>query len=81
MIIIDYFILSYFIGWIYDATGSYDTAFCIAGTITAGSGLMLFFVPCLKYLETGKSSQEKINVDSAHRITTKTEDILVNGGV
>ncbi|KAG8228578.1 hypothetical protein J437_LFUL009283 [Ladona fulva] len=35
-------------GWLYDALGSYDPGFYVAGVMIAVSGLVLFFIPPLQ---------------------------------
>ncbi|XP_023233486.1 monocarboxylate transporter 12-like isoform X1 [Centruroides sculpturatus] len=35
-------------GWLYDGTGSYDPGFYVSGFMIALSGIMLFFIPCIK---------------------------------
>merc|ERR1719187_2966770 len=41
-------------GALFDATGSYDYSFLLAGSMIAISGLMLFFIPCVWKIQARK---------------------------
>ena len=47
-----------FVGWLYDALGTYNPGFYVSGVTIAASGVMLFFIPSLqRYLMQQKISR------------------------
>ena len=55
-------------GWITDATGNYDAAFCIMGSVIAFSGLMLFFIPCVRSYVEKKDGITQHDVDMGRKV-------------
>lgn len=45
-------------GWLYDATGSYDISFYVAGTVVAFSGAVLYIIPVIQKC-TGRKSYSR----------------------
>ena len=48
----------YFLGWIYDGFGSYDGGFYLAGGMIAISGLILCFIPLIRYFRDRKIQKD-----------------------
>lgn len=40
----------FFLGWLYDGTGSYDISFHVAGAVVAFSGAILYIIPVVQKL-------------------------------
>ena len=59
-------------GWITDATGNYDTAFYIMGAIIALSGLMLFFIPCVRSYVEKRQCITQHDVDMGRKVADET---------
>lgn len=58
------------VGWIADATGSYDMPFIILGVVIALSGVMLFFIPTVKRRARARRRQKSVALsqsNSSHR--------------
>ncbi|RZF37834.1 hypothetical protein LSTR_LSTR016975, partial [Laodelphax striatellus] len=52
-------------GWLYDAMGSYDPGFYVAGATIAFSGIMLYIIPSVqRYLQAKKERKQKSNPES-----------------
>lgn len=51
-------------GWLYDLTNSYDPGFYVSGFMIALSGIMLFFVPCIKTKTCQESPTDEETVTS-----------------
>ena len=47
----------YFIGWLYDGTGSYNISFYVAGAVVAFSGAVLYVIPLIQKL-TGRQKPD-----------------------
>ncbi|CAL4074610.1 unnamed protein product, partial [Meganyctiphanes norvegica] len=48
-------------GALFDATGSYDYSFLLAGSMIAISGLMLFFIPCIWKIQARNIAKKDAN--------------------
>jgi hypothetical protein len=64
-----------FVGWLYDALGSFNPGFFLSGITIAASGIMLFFIPPLqRYLTqqrvSGSSQKSAVlqNGNSVHSL-------------
>ena len=66
------FIFLCFAGWITDATGSYDTAFYIMGAIITLSGIMLFFIPCVRSYVEKRQCITQHEIDMGRKVADET---------
>lgn len=48
-------------GWLYDATGSYDDGFLLAGSLIAASGLILLPIPRLQRWIMARSRKSAVS--------------------
>lgn len=65
----------FILGWIYDATQSFDVGFYVTGTMVAISGLMLFFIPCVRRWEDRKKGGASEHDIQMGKRTDKVEEI------
>ncbi|GLH15381.1 Monocarboxylate transporter 5 [Gryllus bimaculatus] len=72
-------LLHYMGGWLYDATGSYNPGFIVAGVTMALSGVMLFVIPPVqRRLAAKRSRQEALELQPT-TATTLTTTAAANG--